>query len=200
MENRGTRDRDRDGRFSGAYRVNVEDVPRLPTFAACWTLADPRGCPYFVFWTSRHDGSLFLGVRMEVVEHGTAIRISDPDGRKFVVKIVRRPLPRKRGAAILYRCPWCGRPRRYLYPLSRVGDHLVAYEGPRCRTCAGLQWASRGSYRNAGARGFSPANRFGPRTKAPFPRHPWDPRAVSDPRMLVGEFPLRFKGRQRASP
>jgi hypothetical protein len=41
-----------DGRFEGAYRVNVEDVPRRPAFPAAWTLSDPRGRPYFVFWTS----------------------------------------------------------------------------------------------------------------------------------------------------
>jgi hypothetical protein len=194
MENGRARDRDRDGRFSGAHRINVEDVSRLSTFPARWTLADPRGRSYLAFWTSRDDGSLFLGVRMEAVEHGTAIRISDPDGRQFIVKIVRRPLPRKRGVAILYRCPWCGRPRRYLYPLTLVLRSLVTYQGPLCQTCAGFQWASRGSYRHAGARGFSAAVQSGPCAKAPYPRGLWDPRAVSDPRMLIGEFPtLRFK-------
>lgn len=39
---------DSDGRFAGSNRVNVEDVPRLPTFPAAWTLSDPRGRPYFV--------------------------------------------------------------------------------------------------------------------------------------------------------
>ena len=38
-----------DGRFRGAYRVNVENVPRLPTYPAVWTLADSRRCAYFVF-------------------------------------------------------------------------------------------------------------------------------------------------------
>jgi hypothetical protein len=38
----------------------------------------------------------------------------------------------------MYRCPWCGQPRRYLYPLTLVGRRLVAYQGPRCRGCAGL--------------------------------------------------------------
>jgi len=52
---RRERGHDSDGRFAGSNRVNVEDVPRLPTFPAAWTLSDPRGRPYFVFWTSPHE-------------------------------------------------------------------------------------------------------------------------------------------------
>ena len=61
------------GRFEGAYRVDVEDVPRLPTFPAAWTLSDPRGRPYFVFWTSPHDGTLTRILRMESVQQGRAV-------------------------------------------------------------------------------------------------------------------------------
>jgi hypothetical protein len=51
-----------------------------------------------------------------------------------------------------------------------------------------------GKIQGAGAFGVSGAIRSGPRAKAPYPRDPWDPHAVSDPRMLVAEFPtLRFK-------
>lgn len=48
----GTKGQDRqgDGRFAGA-RLDVESVPRLPTFPVRWTLEDPRGRPSFVFWT-----------------------------------------------------------------------------------------------------------------------------------------------------
>ena len=31
--------------------------------------------------------------------------------------------------------------------------------------------------------------RSGLRAKDPYPRHPWDPRAVSHPRMILDEFP-----------
>jgi hypothetical protein len=50
------------------------------------------------------------------------------------------------------------------------------YMGPRCRGCAGLRFASQGRYRSKLAREFAPI--LGPR-----PRRPWDPWAVSDPRV-----------------
>ena len=34
-----------------ATRVNVDRVPRLPTFPARWVLEDPRSRSYFVFWS-----------------------------------------------------------------------------------------------------------------------------------------------------
>ena len=53
-------------------------VPRLPTFPASWTLADPRGRPYFVFWTSPHDGTLTRVLRMESVQQGAAVQLTIP--------------------------------------------------------------------------------------------------------------------------
>ena len=76
---RRERGHDSDGRFAGSNRVNVEDVPRLPTFPAAWTLADPRGRPYFVFWTSPHDGTLARVLRMESVQQGAAVQLTIPD-------------------------------------------------------------------------------------------------------------------------
>jgi hypothetical protein len=35
---KGNKQQGHGGRFEGAYRVDVEDVPRLPTFPAAWTL------------------------------------------------------------------------------------------------------------------------------------------------------------------
>jgi hypothetical protein len=67
-----------DGRFPGA-RLHVEAVPRLPTFPARWTLEDPRGCPYFVFWTTP-EGGLEYHVRMVRLADG-AVRLFTPDGR-----------------------------------------------------------------------------------------------------------------------
>lgn len=32
--------------------------------------------------------------------------------------------------------------------------------------------------------------------RLPFPRHPWDPRAVSDPRLILDEFPALIGDRQ----
>jgi hypothetical protein len=86
----------------------------------------------------------------------------------------------------MYRCPSCRRRRRYLYPYALVGGRLVDWLGWQCQACAGLRWASQGSYRGVFDRAIEVA--LGVR-REPYPRHPWDPRAVSDPRMVVDEFP-----------
>ena len=167
------------GRFEGAYRVDVEDVPCLPTFPAAWTLSDPRGRPYFVFWVSPHDGTLTRVLRMESVQQGAAVQLTIPDVGVFRIPIVRRPLPRRGGQAILYRCPGCSEPRRHLYLRSLVIGRLVDYQGPLCQACAGLRWASQGRYLGVLHRAF----------RLPSPRHPRDPRAISDPRLILDEFP-----------
>src|SRR5260370_28981213 len=113
---RKERGHDSDGRFAGSNRVNVEDVPRLPTFPAAWTLADPRGRPYFVFWTSPHDGTLTRILRMESVQQGAAVQLTIPDVGVFQIPIVRRQLPRRGGAAHPHSCPGSSEPR---LPLER---------------------------------------------------------------------------------
>ena len=188
-----------DGRFCGAHRVTVESVPRLPTFPAAWTLDDPRRCAYLVFWTG-HDGSMYLSLRMEQIDGGQAVQISTESGDIFPIKIQRQPLPANGAATIMYRCPWCRRPRRYLYPLTLVAHKLVDYQGPRCRECAGLRWASQGTYRGVAARAFSAALLQAGETRSPMPREPWDPRAVSDPRMLTAEFPMLVLKEASAKP
>ena len=175
---RRERGHDSDGRFAGSNRVNVEDVPRLPTFPAAWTLADPRNRPYFVFWTSPHDDALTRVLRMESVQQRAAVQLTIPDVGVFQVLIVRRPLPRRGGQSVLYRCPGCSEPRRHLYLRSLVIGRLVDYQGPLCQACAGLRWASQGRYLGVLHR-----------TLGPSPRYPRDPRAVSDPRLILDEFP-----------
>ena len=104
---------------------------------------------------------------MESVQQGAAVQLTIPDVGVFQIPIVRRPLPRRGGFSMLYRCPGCGQPRRYLYLRSLVIGRLVDYQGPLCQACAGLRWASQGRYLGV--------------HRLPFPRHPRDPRAVSAP-------------------
>src|SRR5216683_7136938 len=133
----------------GARRLERRDrgggEPELPLPAA-WTLADPRGRPYFVFWTSPLDGTLTHCLRMESVQQGAAVQLTIPGVGVFRIPIFRRPLPRRGGLAILYRCPGCVQPRRHLYLRSLVIGRLVDYQGPLCQACAGLRWASQGRY------------------------------------------------------
>jgi len=183
------RGHDSDGRFAGINRVNVEGVPRLPSFPAAWTLSDPRGRPYFVFWVSPHDGTLTRILRMESVQQGAAVQLTIPDVGVFQIPIVRRQLPRRRGSSILYRCPGCGQPRRHLYLRSLVIGRLVDYQGPLCTACAGLRWASQGRYIGVFHRAFRAGLGLQASDRFPFPRHPRDPRAISDPRLILDEFP-----------
>src|SRR3984893_13977985 len=185
---RSQRGHDSDGRFARSNRVNVEDVPRLPTFPAAWTLSDPRGRPYLVFWVSPHDDTLTRILRMESVQQRAAVQLTIPDVGVFQIPIVRRPLPRRGGFSILYRCPGCGQPKRHLYLRSLVIGRLVDYQGPLCQACAGLRWASQGRYLGVLHRTFG----------LPSPRHPRDPRAVSDPRLILDEFPDLIGDRQIA--
>ena len=186
---RRQRAHDSNGRFAGSNRINVEDVPRLPSFPAAWTLSDPRGRPYFVFWTSPFDDTVTRMLRMECAQQRTAVQLTIPDVGVFQIPIVRHPLPRRGGFSILYRCPGCSEPRRYLYLRSLVIGRLVDYQGPLCQACAGLRWASQGRYLRVLHRavraglGLQASDRF------PLPRHPRDPRAVSDPRLILDEFP-----------
>jgi hypothetical protein len=76
---RVNRDRDADGRFSGP-RVDVEQVPRLPTFPARWVLDDPRRRQYVVFWVS-DDGDRCHAIRMA------------PTGQPDSVMVTRRGAP-----------------------------------------------------------------------------------------------------------
>jgi hypothetical protein len=160
----------------------VESVPRLPTFPARWALTDPRRRPYFVFWTS-DDGDLEYCLKMAQSEDGAAVLIALEDGETCRIEILRCLLPRRGGSAVFYRCPGCRRPRRYLYRLSLVGNTLTGRLGLRCQPCAGLRFASQGSY-------ISPWIRI---PGVPLPRQPWDPRAVSDPRIVLNEFPGLLK-------
>ena len=92
--------------------------------------------------------------------------------------------PKRR--ALFYRCPWCQKPRRYLYRLTLAGSKLVDYLGLRCPACTGLRFASQGCYRGVFERALFA---IGGPAREPLPRHAWDPRAVSDPRMVADEFP-----------
>jgi hypothetical protein len=96
---------------------------------------------------------------------------------------------RSSGFSILYRCPGCGQPRRHLYLRSLVVGRLVDYQGPLCQACAGLRWASQGRYIGVFHRAFRAGLGLQPSDQFPFPRHPRDPRAVSDPRLILDEFP-----------
>ncbi len=175
------------GRFAGHPRVNVEDVPRLPGFPAAWTLADPRGRAYCLFWTSQqNDHEVVHALRMAAMAQGAAVEVTLPEVGSFRIGVVRRPLPRRGGFAVLYRCPGCAKPRRYLYLQRLVLGRLVDSEGPLCQACAGLRWASQGRYlgnSERALRGLAGVRRL------PDSRYPWDPRAVSDPRLILDDFP-----------
>ena len=78
---------------------------------------------------------------------------------------------------------------------------LVDCFGFQCQACAGLRWAYQGRYRNKLERSFAGvlASIYGQSVSLSMPRSPWDPRAVSDPRIVVDEFPDDLVEAGRAS-
>jgi hypothetical protein len=179
------RRRDDSGRFSG-IRFNLENVPRLPTFPAHWALEDLRGRAYLVFWVA-DDGSLAYLLRVQRIDDGKAVVVATPAGRSRRIEVVHRALPNRIGTTILYRCPVCKRPRRYLYGLAASMRGLVDHFGFQCQACAGLRWASQGRYRIKLERSVAGAlgSIYGQPVRMTMPRSPWDPRAVSDPALVA---------------
>ncbi len=162
---RSGRERDGYGRFAGP-RVNVEQVPRLPTFPARWVLEDPRQRPYLVFWVSPDDGTGRWALKMEPSYEGDAVIVTLADGATQRVGLLRRPLPRGTSTALFYRCSWCQKPRRYLYLLALSGTKLVSDLGLRCQACARLRFGSQGRYRSAFSVASSTALGLGMNTRA----------------------------------
>ena len=108
-----------DGRFTGP-RVNVDKVPRLPTFPARWALEDPRRRPYHVFWRSS-DGGQAPALKLTVGERGETVVLTMPTGMIYRLGIRRRPLPRGTGTALFYLCPSMRRTPAQLVPLGPDG-------------------------------------------------------------------------------
>jgi hypothetical protein len=164
------------------------DVPRLPTAPARWVLDDPRSRAYFVFW--QHDRGtaheIAYAARMERADPSTeTVRLTIIGCADVLIQTVRVPMPRGNGTAVLYRCPSCRRPTRYLYFLGLSGGRLCKLRDCRCQQCARLRWASQGEYQRGGRLGRGALGRY------PV----WDPRAVSDPSLLKDEFPELWPSR-----
>lgn len=143
-----------------------------------------------MFWVT-DTGYLRYPLHMEQIGCEDAVRVTKLSGANQVLEIIRGPSPNRTGSVLLYRCPMCRKPRRYLYRLVVSGGKLADYFGLRCQACAGLRWASQGRYRNRLERAFAGivAAVYLQHVRLPLPRLPWDPRAVSDPASILDEFP-----------
>lgn len=128
---------------------------------------------------------------MQRIDSGKAVQVTKPSGVSQPIEIMGRLSPNRTGTMILYRCPVCEKPRRYLYRLTVSRGRLADYFGLQCQACAGLRWASQGRYRYKLERSFVGvlASIYGQAASSSLPRSPWDPRAVSDPQIVVDEFP-----------
>jgi hypothetical protein len=175
-----------DGRFRGD-RVNVESVWRLPVFPARWALQDPRRRPYLVAWQGEDEERLSLAMKVSPAPP-LAVQCelaSCPE--RITLRLIARPMPGGR-ESLLWVCPICARPRRYLYPVRITGRRRIRLALPSCPRCAGLRWRSQGQYistrRGFGRTGGSWYDEDGYRRLDPLLRHPRDPVAVCDPRLF----------------
>src|SRR5947207_7912341 len=85
------------------------------------------------------------------------------------------------GQVLFYVCAGCNRPRRYLYPWEMIDGRLVHDLSLRCAQCARLRYPCQG--------GRGPGTTVEPWASSRPSVEPWEPRAVSDPRMIASEFP-----------
>jgi len=136
--------------FTGERRVNCEGIPRLPAWAIRWIIEDPRKVPYAIFWRNSSGGIADM-VRVEINPdcpwlelQGLEVAMTRPDDGCFLHG-VRRPLPRGGGSDFLLVCPECFKPRRYLYAWGNRMGRVIPVRWP-CRSCAGLRYASEGTY------------------------------------------------------
>lgn len=141
----------RGGRFFGR-RVNCERVPALPAEVVRCVLGDPRNIPYLLAWKSEQDGEIKEAVRvirftpspwlsgLEFVE------VKRTDGSVSHIRAIKWSVPRNGGYGILLSCPFCSSPRRALYGWEPGGRYTSSVQtcSWRCRTCAGLRYASEG--------------------------------------------------------
>lgn len=157
MKNRRT------GRFFGR-RVNCEQVPLLPAGAVARMLDDPRKIPYLLVWKSRSDDTVQEAVRVaphkEIESLGEldwtgSIEIERHDGTRNFIRTVLRLLPRNGGRVRLLVCPYCQIPRRALYGWEPGGQYTTSAQRSqwKCRSCAGLHYASEGEALVLRARG-----------------------------------------------
>src|SRR5262249_41024590 len=133
---------------------------------------------------------LRFGLRMMPTDRTDTVLATVESGETYPIRVVRRRLPRDTGTAL-----W------HLYRLTRVGTKLVDYLGLRCHGCAGLRFRPQGrNVMTLRAPSLRPSSK-GHRKIAPLPRCPWDPRAVSDPRLVAGElFQLEEARNSRSHP
>ena len=138
-----------------------------------------------------------------MADSGQAVQLTNDRGRTFRIALVRGAMPRRDGTAILYQCPRCGNAPRNLYTHAVAFGRPVESAGWQCQSCARLRWNSQGRYVAAGERAIftASAEEYGlARYREPFPRHPWDPRAVSDPELIRAGLPTLFRCKTPSTP
>ena len=123
---------------------------------------------------------------MAPTDDADTVLLTLEEGRTQRLTIMRRSMPRGPGTVLFYLCPTCQRPRRYLYRQSLSLRGLVDYFGLQCQRCAGLRFRSQGRYSCGVPRWMLEMLR---QAGERFPRWPWDPRAVSDPRLVAHGAP-----------
>jgi len=87
---------------------------------------------------------------MARIDGEAAVAVTTPSGMRRRIEVVWRPSANRTGAVILYRCPICKEPRRYLYRLAASGGQLVDCFGLQCQACARLRWKEAAPRRRLG--------------------------------------------------
>jgi hypothetical protein len=152
IQHRNVPQRGNDGRFLG-FRVNCEQVPRLPAWAVRAVWGDPRGIPYLMLWQDPSNGEIKEVLRVKCHPEPAPGRFDKVEIKRLRVygpewiHVLWRSLPRGGGRVLLLVCPSCGKPCRALYAwgVGVSGGYYCALQMPwGCRKCNGLRYSSEG--------------------------------------------------------
>jgi hypothetical protein len=100
-------------------------MPVIPAWLVRRCLDDPRKIPYLLVWKGERDEEIKEAVRLScyvdprdplVAQHAELKRT---DGGTTALRIIWRMLPRSGGRALFLLCPYCERPRRFVYGWDR---------------------------------------------------------------------------------
>jgi len=134
--------RDWQQRFAG-FRVNCENVPRLPGWAVRRVLNREVNSPHLFVWRSRRDYDVCESLIVVWTGEDEWVEVDRWNGSAQRIRTAFVKIPNGAEALLLF-CVHCGALRRHLYGWAVTGGAEIMRSLWLCRFCAGLRYSSEG--------------------------------------------------------